>query len=989
MRFPLQSLHRYLLFLPILALCISSGTQQRQPPFASTAGERWADSVLTQLSEEACIGQLFMVAAYSNKGPAHEDEVRQLIREQQIGGVLFFQGGPVRQAILTNDYQRISKTPLFVAMDAEWGLGMRLDSVLHFPKQMTLGALTEDTLIYKMGKAVAQQCKRLGVHINFAPVVDINNNPNNPVIGIRSFGEDKFAVARKGIAYMKGMQAEHILTTAKHFPGHGDTESDSHHSLPVIPHAKTSIETTELYPFKALIQEGLTGMMVAHLHIPAYDNTPNRAASLSKTMVTDVLQRDLGFEGLIFTDALNMKGVSSYYKPGEVDVKALLAGNDVLLFAENVPIAIKKIQKAVQDKDISWEEIRRRVKKILMAKYWCGLHQPQNITIETLSEDLHTSSTKAFIQTLYDKAGTLVRHNNSLLPIKNPDIIPYTAISIGSTDVTPEWIKGLQRYGIEKSICIPKTFSDSILTGIVSRCQTTDVVIVGVHQVNAYNTKTFGISESTKKLLLQLRAAQKQVIVCLFGTPYALKYFSSADAVLCLYEDNVFTARTATHLLMGALPTAGKLPVNVAPFLIHTGIQTERQSIVQYGYPEQVRMDNKTLQRIDTIALRAIAEGTMPGCQVVVIKNGMMVYRKNFGYHTYDKKTPVDDETLYDIASITKVAGTLQAAMFLYERGLLDVHKKASYYLPELVGTNKENLVLDDILTHQAGLQAFLPHWKKTVDTGFMRSYYRSVQSDSFPNHVAHQLYSIASLEDSLWKWTIESPLLPYPRKGRKILPYSYVYSDLAFYILKRIVEQQLQMPIEDFVQQFIFDPMLLDDIVYTPLSNGIDAQRIPPTEADRYFRKQLVQGTVHDPGAAMLGGVGGHAGLFANAHDLSLLMLMNLQQGYYGQYRYLQPSTLQTFITPPFITNRRGYGWDKPEPRGGGPCSYLASDRTFGHTGFTGTCVWVDPDQQLVYVFLSNRVYPDASNNRLIRDGIRTQIQTVIYRSILNYREQ
>lgn len=971
------------------SLLLISGIGEHIVPFANKDSEKWADSVLAQMTDDEIIGQLFMVAAYSGKGTAHEDEISKLIRDQKIGGLIFFQGGPMRQATLTNKYQKLSKTPLFIAMDAEWGLAMRLDSVESFPKQMTLGALQNDTLIYQMGKMVALQCKRMGVHINFAPVVDINSNPANPVIGIRSFGEDKELVARKGLAYMKGMQDLNILTTAKHFPGHGDTESDSHVSLPVVNQTKANIETTEMYPFKELINQGLTGMMVAHLHIPAYDNSPNKAASLSKTIVTDVLKKDLGFNGLIFTDALNMKGVSSYYKPGEVDVKALLAGNDVLLFAENVPLAIKKIQKAINDKEISRDEVVARAKKILMAKYWCGLNKPQEIILDNLYQDLNNSYQKAFIQTLYNKSATVVKNDGDLFPIKFADLKKVTAISIGSSEGSVEWYKQLEKYKNIEYTALSKTISDSTITQLTNQCANSDVVIIGIHQVNSYAIKTYGISESSKKLITALITLNKKVILCLFGTPYAIKYFSGADAIICLYEDNAFTGRTAGQIIFGGMPYNGKLPVSVSTTKNNIGLESIYIQKMQYGFPEQVRMDSKTLQKIDTIALRAIKEGTMPGCQVVVIKDGMMIYQKNFGYHTYDKKIPVTDESLYDIASISKVAGTLQAAMFLYDRGLLDVNKKASYYLPELIGTNKEDLYLDDILTHQAGLQAFLPHWKRTVDTTFMPTFYRTVRSDSFPNMVTPNLFSCVGMEDSLWKWTVESPLLARPKKGKKLLPYHYVYSDLAFYILKRIVEKQLDMPMEDFLKDNIYDPLCLDDLMYTPLDQGIDIQRITPTELDKYFRKCLVQGTVHDPGAAMIGGVGGHAGLFANAHDLSLLMYMNLLQGYYGDYRFITPPTLKKFITPPFSTNRRGLGWDKPEPKSGGPCSYLASDNTFGHTGFTGTCAWVDPDLQLVYVFLSNRVNPDASNNRLIRDGIRTQIQTVIYRSILNFKEQ
>lgn len=986
---------KYLKFIGLLSIILifiaSAATWEKPEPFKVDGAEAWADSVLKTMTDEEALGQLFMVAAYSNKNEAHTKEIEQLIQNNKIGGLIFFQGGPVRQAQLTNQYQALSKVPLFIAMDAEWGLGMRLDSTLNFPKQMTLGAIQDNHSVYTMGVEIGKQCQRLGVHINFAPVVDINSNAENPVIGVRSFGEDKFNVTSKGIAYMKGMQSVRVMANAKHFPGHGDTNADSHHSLPVINRTKKELDEEELYPFKQLIDSGVGSVIVAHIHVPALDNSTTKVSTLSKPIVTDLLKNELGFRGLVFTDALNMKGVSSLYKPGEVDVKALLAGNDVLLFAENVPLAIKKILKAINDKDITIEEVHARVKKILMAKYWAGLNNLKKIETENLYQDLNNQGAKAVINNLYKQAITVVRNDAKLIPFKYLDTTSFASVSVSYNGADNVFQKTLSNYAPFDHYSIDKTISDTTVIALVNKLKKYEVVVVGIHQVNSYNTKTYGITPSTKAFIQKLQEEHPRVVVTVFGIPYALKYFSDTKRLICANEDNAYTHELIPQVLFGALGANGKLPVTVnTDIKINTGLSiTSSNTRLRYDLPENLRMDSKTLAKIDTIVLHAIKEGAMPGCQVVVAKKGAVIYNKSFGYFTYDNKVPVTSTTLYDIASVTKVAGTLQAIMFLQERDLINLNNKISVYLPDLLGTNKEDLVIRDILLHQAGLQPFLPHWRKTIDSStFSQKFYRTIKSDSFPNMVIPGLYSVAGMEDSLWKWTVQSEMMPHPKHGRKVLPYNYVYSDLGFYIMKRLAESLLDQPLEDFLKQNFYDPMCLQNFYYNPLENGVDASRITPTEQDKYFRKALVLGTVHDPGAALLGGVGGHAGIFSNAEDLATLMQMNLQMGFYGDYRFLLPETVKLFSQQQTSRNRRGLGWDKPQQSSGGPCSYLVSASTYGHTGFTGTCAWVDPDQELVYIFLSNRVYPDANNTRLIRDGIRTQIQTVIYKSILNFRE-
>ena len=979
--------------LAILLLFLSWNNPKNKK--SSLTQDQWVDSVMQSLTMEQRIGQLFMVAAYSNKSEKHTKEIDKLITDHHIGGLIFFQGGPVRQGILTNRYQAESKVPLMIGMDAEWGLSMRLDSTLYFPKQMTLGAIQDDKYIYKMGAEVARECRRLGVHINFAPVVDININPNNPVIGVRSFGESKINVANKGIAYMKGLQEHRVMATGKHFPGHGDTESDSHLSLPVITHDKKRLNEVELYPFRKLIEDSIMSIMVAHIHVPAYDNRENMATTLSKNVVTDLLKTELGFQGLIFTDALNMKGVSSFHKPGEVDLKALMAGNDVLLYAEDVPTAIDKILKAIRKNDLTEDEVNDHVRKILKAKFWLGLNENKPVEIVNLYEDLNSSKGKAVQMEVYAKSLTLVSNKNNYLPIKILDTTSFASIAIG-LDSGNLFQKMLDNYATIDHFTINKNSEEIKFNELLEKLKKYEVVIIGLHNTNIFNSKNFGISENSKKFIAKLQL-QNKTVLSVFGNPYSLKYFSDAPNLICAYEDNEVTNTLVPQLIFGGITVNGKLPVTANTKLpagkgLATNLSVNR---LGYAFPENVKMDSRTLSYIDSICFKTIREGAAPGCQILVAKDGAIIFDKSYGYLSYDQSQKVNSQTLYDIASITKVAGTMQAFMFLQERGLIDLDKKASYYLPEFNGTNKEDLELRDILTHQAGLIPFIPHWKRTVDTStFDTLYYSKIRSKQFPNEVIPGLYSMATMEDSIWKWTIQSNLLVVPdgdkkskKKKRSEEKHDYVYSDLGFYIAKRIVERITNQAIDEFVTDNYFTPLGLRNIMYKPLEK-ISINRIAPTEDDKYFRKALVRGNVHDQGAAMMGGVGGHAGIFSNAHDLAVLMQMNLQKGYYGGTRYFLPETVPVFAKRQFDTNRRGLGWDKPEGAGYGPTSYYASSNSFGHTGFTGTCAWVDPDQNIVYIFLSNRINTDASNGKLVKLGVRTAIQDVIYKSILNYKE-
>ena len=947
----------------------------------------WVDSVFNALNEDQKLGQLFMIAAYSNVDEAQNQVIENIIKDYQIGGLIFMQGGPVRQATLTNRYQAASKTPLLISMDAEWGLSMRLDSTLNFPKQMTLGAIQEDKYVYEMGKEIAMQCKRLGVHVSFSPDIDINSNPLNPIIGVRSFGENKENVARKGIAYMKGLQHHGVMAVAKHFPGHGDTDRDSHLGLPTIKHSKKRMDEIELYPFKKLIRDSVGGVLVAHLNIPAYDNTPNRASTLSKNIVTDLLKEKLDFQGLIFTDALNMKGVSKFFKPGEVDVMALKAGNDVLLFSEDVPIAINKIKEALANGDLDKKEVYQSVKKILNAKYWAGLNKYKPIEIKNLYQDLHSAHAKALRHTLFEKAVTVVSNANDLIPFKFNDTTKFASIAFG-TSVENEFQKTLTKYAhFENHHFLEHHHftSDQIEAFVEKYAHKT--VIISIHGMNNSPAKDYGITKEIS-LLVQKLEQKTKVVVVLFGNPYALKYFENSPHVVCAYEHNEITKKLVPQVLFGALKANGKLPVSATSTIREgRGFFTLNTQKLQYGIPEQVGMLEEKLHTIDTIVTKAIKNHVMPGCEIVVARKGKVIYEKSFGKQTYLDSLPVQDSTIYDIASISKVAGTLQAVMFLYEQGEINLDSTISTYLPELKGTNKANIFIREVLTHQAGLQPFIEHNKKTMENGNLKDTYYCNKKDSIYNlSITPTIFAIPALPDSMWHWTIQSSLISKNHNAHNsdTSCYPYRYSDISFYIMKRIVETKTNQVMNEFLDQHFYAPLGMYNTTYKPLEK-FNIERIPPTEDEPSFRKQIIRGTVHDPGAAMMGGVAGHAGLFSTANDLAILMQTHLQKGTYGGVNYFKPETVNEFSRAQYTSCRRGLGWDKPQLGGSSPTSDLCSFETFGHTGFTGTCAWVDPKYDLVFIFLSNRTFPNAENKKLITQNIRTKIQDVIYQSIVN----
>ncbi|WP_417352675.1 glycoside hydrolase family 3 N-terminal domain-containing protein [Flavobacterium alkalisoli] len=962
----------YAIFLLLLVQCAFA--QQASFNNYKTPDERkWTDSIYNSLSFEERVGQLFMVAAYSNKDAAHVEEVDKLVRDYKVGGLIFFQGGPVRQAKLTNRYQAEAKTPMFIGIDGEWGLSMRLDSTYRYPWNMTLGAIQDLHLIETMGEQMAMQSKRMGIQFNFAPVLDVNVNPKNPIIGNRSFGEDKVNVTERALALMKGLQSQGVYATGKHFPGHGDTATDSHYSLPYLPFTTQRLEDLEFYPYKRLFNEGLASIMVAHLNVPSIEPTENYPTSLSYNVVTNIVKGEMGYDGLIFTDALNMKGASNYMQPGEIDLEAFLAGNDVLLFAENVPVAIEKFKEAYAQNVLTEERLAYSVKKILAYKYRAGLNKYKPIDLTHLYSDLNEYIYDDLNYKLYENAVTVIKNDNTVLPIRSLVNEKIAYIKMGDADNT-DFVEKLQSYADVTVL------EEQTLPLYKEKLKDFTKVIIGFHKADgAWKNHNFTDAELE---WISAIAKVKPVILATFVKPYALmqiKDFTNIKSVVLAYQNNAIASTVAAEVIFGAIGSKGKLPVSINnSFTVNTGIETETTGRLAFTTPGNAGMDAAKLTQIDLLAQKAIDGKMTPGMQVLVARNGKVVYQKSFGYHTYEKETPVTNSDIYDVASLTKVLSTLPHVMQMYEHGKLKMDTKLGSMLSEFKNTDKKDIILKDMLLHQARFQPWMPFYVATLDSTQHPSekYYRDHYEPEFPLQVAEMLYLRKDYPDTIVKRIADSKLLPKKQ---------YRYSDFTFILLKEYLERVKGKPLDVLSDEEFYKPLGAAHTTYNPLRKW-DMSIIPPTEIDNYFRYQVIQGYVHDMAAAMEDGVAGHAGLFSNSMDVAKIMQMYLNGGEYGGHRFFTQQTFDTFNTCYGCEdgNRRGLGLDKPQIENPGPTCDCVSKSSFGHTGFTGTMAWADPATGVVYVFLSNRTYPEATENKLSKENIREDIQKVIQESII-----
>jgi beta-glucosidase-like glycosyl hydrolase/CubicO group peptidase (beta-lactamase class C family) len=967
------------------------------PAFTNYLHSPWVDSLMRQLTPDQRAAQLFMVAAYSNRKRADEDSISALIQQYGIGGLIFFQGGPVRQANLLNRYQSQSKVPLLVALDGEWGVGMRLDSVVKFPYQMSLGGETDTTLLYDMGREIARQFKRLGMHVNFAPVVDVNNNPANPVIGFRSWGENPAAVARDGRQYMRGMQDAGILAVAKHFPGHGDVDADSHLALPTVRVDRRRLDTLELPPFRSLIAGGLGGMMVAHLNVPALDTVPG-PSTLSRPIINGLLREQMGFKGLIFTDAMNMRGVISMFPPGEADVRAIMAGNDILEFSKNIPLALKMVRIAVDSGRISQKEIDEHCRRVLALKQWSGLNHYRPIDTKNLYEDLNGPHAQYLSHRLTELSITLLRNQKNLLPLQRLDTLRIATLVLGGAPRdTTEFQKAVADYAPAAHFHIAATASLDELTKLRVALKPYNLVLVSLQNLGRLPATSFGISPEENMLLRELVDQKQQLVLSVFGSAYAVARVRDSDraaAVIMAYQESENAQSLAAQAIFGGIAAAGKLPVTVSDkYPRGFGLRTAGSFRLRYANPEDVNMDGRLEARVDSLVGQALAAQAFPGAQVVIARRGTVVLRKSYGNQTYagfgdaagdakkkkgaetDASTktvsvprPVHNDDLYDLASMTKLLAATPALLKLEADREFSPDSTLGNYFPFLRGTNKANLKMRDVLAHQAGLQAWIPFWKEFMKKNgdLRRRYFRTDSSARFSLPAAQGLWARKDLPARIYQEIGASPLNAKP---------GYVYSDLSFMLYPELVKSRTGLSFDAFLQKEVYGPLGAGTLGFRP-TNRFPLARIVPTEVDSAFRKQLVHGTVHDEGAALLGGLSGHAGLFGDANDVAKLAQTYAWGGRYGGQQLFDQAILADWTRCQFCPdNRRALAFDRPAANPTVNSAKSASQRSYGHTGFTGTYFWVEPEKDLVVVLLTNRVHPTRRNNKLGELSVRSAL--------------
>jgi beta-N-acetylhexosaminidase len=974
----------YLLLLFLFTSQIILSKESAKPPFMQYEHDHWVDSVFHSMSIDDKIGQLIMVVAYSNKGESQVKQIIKYIKDFKIGGVITMQGGPVRQANLVNQIQENASIPLLIATDAEWGLGMRLDSTIRYPYELTLGALTDDSLIFRIGSEIGQQCKRIGININFAPVADVNNNPLNPVIGYRSYGDDPNKVLKKSVLFSLGMQSQNVLPTLKHFPGHGDTEKDSHLALPVIPHSRARLDSVELFPFREAVKQGIGGVMTAHLSVPALDSS-FLPASLSGKIIRKLLIEEMGFEGLVVTDAMNMQGIASHVKNGNADVMALKAGNDLLEFVIDPEKTIASIKSALADSILSFDDINNKCRKILMIKRWLGLNNWMPVATADLYKDLSKSSYRMTLRNAVQKSLTVLQNKNNILPLRHLDTLKIAAISIGHESVTP-FQSSLGRYAEVKNIFMDRDAGPAAIKKVLSQLMQYNLVIAELNNLGLKAANNYNLSESQAQLIKRISEQNNSVIV-VFGNPYVLNSLNGlekAKGLIMAYQETPDSQDLAGQLIFGAFAAEGKLPLSVnSSYRSNDGFMIPALDRFKYTLPEEVGIDSLYLKsKIDSLVRIGLREKAFPGCEIFVAKNGKVFFNECYGYHTYSNDQLTKPDDLFDFASLTKITAPLPAIMKLFDEKKISVNKKMSDYWPNWKGSNKQSILVKDVLSHQARLQAWIPFWRSTVDKNgqYKPGYFSRDSTALFSLHVSKNLYAINSYSDSVYAAIRKSPLL---RKKK------YLYSDLGFIIFPKIIEKLSGQNYEAYLKKNFYSPLGAYTLTYKPyLRYPLD--RIVPTEDDQLFRHELLQGYVHDEGAAILGGISGHAGLFGTINDAAKLMQMYLNYGEYGGDRFISEATLKDWTSRHFEANgnRRGYGFDKPYLHNNSNKlndaypSPLCSDQSFGHTGYTGTFAWADPVNGLLFLFFSNRVYPTRENNKLTQLNLRVLLQQAVYQA-------
>lgn len=970
------------LSLTLILIFNTSTIIAAEPPFLKFKNDVWVNEQLAKLTIEEKIAQLMIITAYPKQSDAKKAIIINLIKTYKPGGVLVMQGTPYKTASWINQFQEVSATPLLVAIDGEWGPKMRIDSTIVYPYAQAIGAIQDSTYIYQMGRDFGNQLKLMGINMNFAPVADVNTNPNNPVINFRSFGEDKINVAEKAWMVAKGMQDAGVIPVAKHFPGHGDTKTDSHKALPLISHSKARMDEIESYPFRYLAEKGISGIMSAHLNVPALDDS-GTPSSLSKKIITDYLKTEIGFTGFVVTDAINMRGVRT--EAGNAEVEALKAGNDLVEFVPDLKKAIESVKIAVEKGEISIQEIEEKCRTVLALKRWSGLNEYKPAVLTNLTARLNSPYFELTSRKLIRESLTVLKNAN-ILPIQNLDKIKIASVNLGGNKISP-FQKMLENYTKIDHFILPKTATEGDWIKLRNKLDNYNLIIGGIEGINLYPSRNYGTSEIQRRAVAEL-VQENNTIFAFFGNAYAVKHFVNihhAKALVLAYQNNQLTQELTAQFIFGAFNSSGKLPVTIDKrFKVKAGYEVKKNETFSFTIPEEVGINSVLLkQKVDSIAYLGIEKTAYPGCQVLIAKNGKIIFHECYGYYTYDSIKKVKYDNIYDWASLTKVTGALPAIMKLVDEKKINLDARLSNYWPDFKNSNKKNLILRDVLAHQAKLPAWIPFWTMALNDKqkLDRKFFKNSPTRKFNVRVSNNLYMNEDFQKIMFD-TIRTTEL----KSRK----KYLYSGLSFYLYPQIISKLTNQPYEEYLKREFYRPLGATSVTYNAYKH-YPLNIIIPTEKDDFFRNEELIGFVHDEGAAMMGGISGNAGLFGTTNDLAKIFQMYLQKGYFGGKRYISESTLKEFIRQQFPENknRRGLGFDKPlinnyknKLKDAYP-AVSSGKNSFGHSGFTGTFAWADPENQLLFIFMSNRVYPTRENPLLYKYNIRTAMHQAIYDSI------
>ena len=931
--------------------------------------KKWVDSVYTSLTLEEKVSQLFI--NWVSPEQSDFNVIRKLVEEDKIGGLIFSIGTTNSHIEWLNKFQNIAKTPLLITMDAEWGPSQRLTDVFAHPWNMTLGAIQDNSLVRDISKRMAEQNKALGIHYNFSPSVDVNNNSKNPIIGNRSFGEDPNNVYLKAKAYIQGHKDAGVFTSIKHFPGHGDTDKDSHKTLPVINGDIKRLNNVELYPFRRLIEDGIAeSIMLAHLSVPALDK--KYPSSLSYKTVNNLLRDDYQFNGITITDALDMEGVLQ--DPNiNVDLRAFEVGNDIILMSTNVSQGVKLISESFKKGKISESRLSSSVKKILSLKAKSNLKNFKNISTENILSKVNTSKDTLLYSKAMSSAITLVKNTNNILPLTNNK--KYLHVAFGEND------RGDHLYDKMNKYLNVDTYTNDDITPLFNKTKY-DGILISYHGSSkspyASNIIPNEIVEKINSI-----SVNNNVVLNLFLNPYSLNSFKSIEnfeSIVIGYQNNMISQEVLADLLFGVSSFKGKIPVSNNFFKVNHGLTFNKKNIIGFSRPSYEGFDTARLSYLDSIAKNAIDSMMTPGIQMLVSRKGKIVYNKSFGYHTYEKVNKLENNHVFDLSSITKILATMPLLLQEFDNKNISLETNLSELFPKKKLNEKASISIKEMLSHYARLRPWIPFYEETLNRREKPKsrFYKSNSKSTFSTPVSENLFLKSNYREKIFKSIVDSEL-------RDSLEYKY--SDLPFYFLKFWFEDLYNKPLNILANERIFETLGLKRTMFNP-HESISLEEIVPSERDDFFRHSKLHGYVHDEGAAMLGGISGHAGLFSNAYEVAIVLQAMIQKGSYNNQRLFSENSFNTFNYCYYCDNdnRSGVGFDKPQVEGKHGSTFGGvSMNSFGHYGYTGSIAWADPDEEIIFIFLSNRTYPTRENTLLQTSNIRTRAQEIVYKSLID----